>query len=223
MPANGTECATLSQIKEYVEYAIANQTPPTTDIDIDKIYPVGSIYMSMSLTSPSSLFGGTWQRIQSRYLMASDSTYTAGETGGNNNAVVVSHSHSASSEVDGGHSHSISGGSHSHSASSSSSGSHSHPLNYVWNRGTNGDSDWRIVVQGKSAAQYGTITDSTHGIGNGGSHSHSITVKTNTSHSHTIASNGDHAHNINIFSSGSSGTNKNMPEFIAVNVWKRTA
>lgn len=223
MPANGTEAATLSQIKEYVEYAIANQTPPTTDIDIDKIYPVGSIYMSMSLTSPSSLFGGTWQRIQSRYLMASDSTYTAGETGGNNDAIVVSHSHSASSEVDGGHSHSISGGSHSHSGTATSSGSHTHPFNYVWNAGVVGGSDYRIVVQGAAAGDTGTATSTTRGIANGGSHTHSLSVNTSSSHSHTVSSNGDHAHNVNIFSSGSSGTNKNMPEFIAVNVWQRTA
>lgn len=221
MPANGTEAATLSQIKEYVEYAIANQTPPTTDIDIDKIYPVGSIYMSMSLTSPSSLFGGTWQRIQSRYLMASDSTYTAGETGGNNNAIVVSHSHSASSEVDGGHSHSISGGSHSHSGTAKSAGSHSHGITNTlgcgWNPGGNTD---RIMYNKYQSARG---MQEFFSINTGGAHTHTVTVSTSSSHSHTISSNGDHAHNVNIFSSGSSGTNKNMPEFIAVNVWKRTA
>lgn len=221
MPANGTEAATLSQIKEYVEYAIANQTPPTTDIDMDKIYPVGSIYMSMSLTSPSSLFGGTWQRIQSRYLMASDSTYTAGETGGNNDAVVVSHSHSASSEVDGGHSHSISGGSHSHSGTAKSAGSHSHSITNTlgcgWNPGGNTD---RIMYNKYQSARG---MQEFFSINTGGAHTHTVTVSTSSSHSHTISSNGDHAHNVNIFSSGSSGTNKNMPEFIAVNVWKRTA
>ena len=221
MPANGTEAATLSQIKEYVEYAIANQTPPTTDIDIDKIYPVGSIYMSMSLTSPSSLFGGTWQRIQSRYLMASDSTYTAGETGGNNDAVVVSHSHSASSEVDGGHSHSISGGSHSHSGTASSAGKHYHDigtnLGCGWSPGGNTDRlMYNKYANGRGPQEF-------FGILGGGAHTHTLSINTSYSHSHTISSNGDHAHNVNIFSSGSSGTNKNMPEFIAVNVWKRTA
>lgn len=221
MPANGTEAATLSQIKEYVEYAIANQTPPTTDIDIDKIYPVGSIYMSMSLTSPSSLFGGTWQRIQSRYLMASDSTYKAGETGGNNDAIVVSHSHSASSEVDGGHSHKISGGSHSHSGTAKSAGSHSHGITNTlgcgWNPGGNTD---RIMYNKYQSARG---MQEFFSINTGGAHTHTLTVSTSSSHSHTISSNGDHAHNVNIFSSGSSGTNKNMPEFIAVNVWQRTA
>lgn len=46
------------------------------------VYPVGSIYMSVNSTSPASRFGGTWQRIQNCFLLASGSAYTAGTTGG---------------------------------------------------------------------------------------------------------------------------------------------
>lgn len=52
---------------------------------LGKIYPVGSIYMSMVATNPASLFGiGTWERIsQGRMLLgADDSGYKAGATGG---------------------------------------------------------------------------------------------------------------------------------------------
>ena len=52
-----------------------------TDL-IDTIYPVGSIYMSVSNTSPSILFGGTWEQIQDKFLLASGSTYSNGSTGG---------------------------------------------------------------------------------------------------------------------------------------------
>lgn len=38
--------------------------------------------MSVNSTSPSTLFGGTWQRIQDRFLIAAGSTYKAGGTGG---------------------------------------------------------------------------------------------------------------------------------------------
>ena len=48
----------------------------------DIVYPVGSIYMSVSSTSPASLFGGTWEQIQNRFLLAAGSSYTAGNTGG---------------------------------------------------------------------------------------------------------------------------------------------
>ena len=49
---------------------------------IDMIYPVGSIYMSVNNTDPSVLFGGKWERIQDRFLLASGTTYTNGSTGG---------------------------------------------------------------------------------------------------------------------------------------------
>ena len=49
---------------------------------LNMVYPVGSIYMSVNSTSPASLFGGTWERIKDRFLLASGDTYAAGSTGG---------------------------------------------------------------------------------------------------------------------------------------------
>jgi hypothetical protein len=46
------------------------------------IYPVGSIYVSVSAISPAKLFGGTWSQIQDRFLLAAGSSYSAGSTGG---------------------------------------------------------------------------------------------------------------------------------------------
>ena len=36
---------------------------------VEMIYPVGSIYMSASATSPETLFGGTWAQINGRFLI----------------------------------------------------------------------------------------------------------------------------------------------------------
>ena len=47
------------------------------------IYPVGSVYVSVNSSfNPNTSFGGTWVRIQDRFLLASGSTYTNGNTGG---------------------------------------------------------------------------------------------------------------------------------------------
>ena len=48
----------------------------------DLIFPVNSIYISYSHTSPASLFGGTWTRLSNRFLWATPSTGTIGGTGG---------------------------------------------------------------------------------------------------------------------------------------------
>ena len=36
---------------------------------VEMIYPVGSIYMSANATSPETLFGGTWEQINGRFLI----------------------------------------------------------------------------------------------------------------------------------------------------------
>lgn len=53
----------------------------TTDV-LDLVYPVGSIYISVSNTNPSTLFGGTWVQIKDTFLLSAGDTYTAGATGG---------------------------------------------------------------------------------------------------------------------------------------------
>ena len=37
------------------------------------LYPVGAVYISANSTSPASLFGGTWEQIHGRFLLASGS------------------------------------------------------------------------------------------------------------------------------------------------------
>lgn len=47
-----------------------------------KLYPVGSIYLSVNNTNPSTFIGGTWERIKDRFLLAAGDSYAAGSTGG---------------------------------------------------------------------------------------------------------------------------------------------
>ena len=81
------ECVTLyNKLNIFVKKVINRDVP-------NKIYPIGSIYMSVNSTNPSELFGGKWERIQDTFLLASGTTYANGSTGGSANAVVVKHNH----------------------------------------------------------------------------------------------------------------------------------
>jgi hypothetical protein len=81
------------------------------------IYPVGSIYINAGVTTnPATLLGfGTWIAFGAGRVLVGlntgDSAFdTLQETGGNKDAVVVSHTHTATSAVtDPGHAHSIDG------------------------------------------------------------------------------------------------------------------
>ena len=52
------------------------------DSNYNKIYPIGSIYMSINETNPSELFGGEWEQIEDRFLLACGTNHNNGETGG---------------------------------------------------------------------------------------------------------------------------------------------
>lgn len=57
---------------------------------IDRIYPVGSIYISTSPTfNPQTVWGGTWKKTaDGKCLIGANTTYPLGSTGGN-----ASHTH----------------------------------------------------------------------------------------------------------------------------------
>lgn len=41
-------------------------------INVNLIYPIGSIYMSINNKNPSDIFGGTWERIKGKMLVGVD-------------------------------------------------------------------------------------------------------------------------------------------------------
>lgn len=52
-------------------------------------HPVGSYYWSSDSTSPAVLFGGTWERIKDKFVLAAGDTYAAGATGGEASVMLV--------------------------------------------------------------------------------------------------------------------------------------
>lgn len=97
--------------RELADYIKAKAGTPLTALDI---YPVGSIYLSVNSTDPTTLFGGTWVQLKDRFLLGAGKTYTGGKTGGAatvalTEAQMPAHNHGGVTGSDGEHSHSFSG------------------------------------------------------------------------------------------------------------------
>ena len=104
---------TFTDLEEQAEELIEEmQAMVDAGISFSKIYPVGSIYLSVSSTDPSTLFGGTWVawgtgRVPVGIDTSDTDFATVEKTGGSKN--LQSHTHTFT-----GKQATITGGSHSH-------------------------------------------------------------------------------------------------------------
>ena len=133
-------------------------------ISIDDVYPIGAIYMSVNSANPSTLFGGTWEQIEDRFLLASGSSYTCSVTDG-----VPTNT----------------GGEAEHTLTKDELPSFTHTISRI----ASNSSASQYLYKGSSTSVQGTKVS-------------------------TISSS---------FSHGSNGAHNNMPPYIVVNVWVRTA
>ena len=119
-------------------------------------YPIGAIYMSTNSTNPSTLFGGTWEQIKDRFLLAAGDSYTNGATGGEA----------------------------SHTLTVNEIPSHNHGMDIRIHQNNGGNKNMNRTTWSSSGDSGGQF--STHNAGGGQSHN-------------------------------------NMPPFVVVYIWKRTA
>lgn len=78
------------------------------------VYPVGSIYLSVSSTNPSTIFGGQWEQIKDKFLLACGDTYQANTTGGEASHILTTnempaHNHTGTTNTTGAHRHGYNG------------------------------------------------------------------------------------------------------------------
>lgn len=157
------------------------------------IYPVGSIYMSVKSTNPSTYFGGTWVAWGSGRvpvgINTSDTNFSTVEKTGGASTVTLTTSQMPS------HTHTFTGS----SATTDSKGGHTHTLNFTKTEWS-GSSSSRVVVDSKD---YTALTNSK--TASAGAHTHTLTAK------------GSNA------STGGGGSHTNLQPYIVCYMWKRTA
>lgn len=119
------------------------------------VYPVGSIYMSINATNPSTLFGGQWEQLKDKFLLGCGDIYQNGTTGGEASHVLTT------SEMP----------SHNHSASTNSTGGHRHTFKGWWTTKGDGSTTYACVArtQQNDPVEYGSFATA-------GEHSHTVTV-----------------------------------------------
>lgn len=138
-----------------------------TDL-INTIYPIGSIYMSVSDVSPSILFGGEWEQIEDRFLLAKGGNFnTLNGTGGSATVTLTKEQMPSHTHIQNAHSHTI-------------------------------GSLARYATSGKGVAAVGD------GYGNSNNYETGNTTATNQN-------------------AGGGQAHENMPPYLIVNMWKRTA
>ena len=128
------------------------------------MYPVGSIYLSVSSTNPSTYFGGTWVAWGSGRvpvgINTSDSNFNAVEKTGGASAVTLTASQMPS------HTHTFTGS----STTTNSAGGHTHNIGRDTDGGS-GSSRYTVHKAGASGAQGTSPTSSA------GAHTHTLTPK----------------------------------------------
>ena len=193
-------------------------------LDINKIFPVGSLYMTITKINPSTFIGGTWSLISGgRMLMGCTDSDTKSTTGGSNTKTIAvanlpahNHTFTGSAVTSGGqsqtHTHTFTGKAvtsgnqsaghtHSFSATTSSNGSHSHTFNFVTTATTQEMNGVGVMVNGPFGDRV-VVFDS----------SLKTTTSTYAAHTHTISGtsggiSANHTHSVT-----ASGTNGNASQ-----------
>lgn len=193
--ANSSHSHTISNVTNL--QSTLNNKIDEADL-LNLIYPVGSIYMSANSSHETcpiqTWLGGTWVRIQDRFLLASTTQQGVGTTGGSADAVVVKHNHTQDS-----HTHTQNSHNHKPTKDSYNFVASEDGMNLLMGGSkqitTGSGYHYMYATNAKGVAEYDHTGDATP------------TIKGK------VATNQE---------SGVDGTGKNMPPYILVNVWKRT-
>lgn len=183
---------------------------------LNLLYPVGSIYMSVKDSSPAEILGGEWERLQDRFLVGAGNSYAVNATGGATSHAHTTGGHTLTADELPKHTHGEAGG-HTHTKGEMNiTGSFFIAKAGYYGNGSYGSGAF-------SSSQTGDGNSSSVRSGSGTVISMSATnawsgnTSSDGSHTHSEVGKGySHSH-------GDTGSTSNIPPYLAVYMWKRTA
>lgn len=172
----------------------------------DIIYPIGSIYISTNETSPQTLFGGNWEKIEGKFLLGSSVNHSLGETGGEETHSLTEDELAIHTHIQNSHNHTQVEHNHSQNSHNHTQNAHHHTLTGAMTVGLQSGSKLRVGEGTKSDKKYTNDTTATN-------KSATATNKpTKAVNNPTVATNQN---------TGKGYGHNNMPPFLSVNIWKR--
>ena len=190
-----------------------------------KIYPVGSVYMSVSSTNPGNLFGGTWIAWGSGRVPvgvnSSDGDFNTAEKTGGAKSVNLAHEHTVDSHVHGTNGHALTVNeipehAHSFSGQTDQGGNHFHMYRDYWSCASQDGAAQCVASNSDIDANPGAHTKEN------GIHSHSYSGTTSNvggSAAHSHGNTGESAPG----TSSALGMQSVLQPYITCYMWKRTA
>lgn len=185
------------------------------------VYPVGSIYLSVNSTNPSSYFGGTWVAWGSGRVPVGvntgDGDFNTVEKQGGAKTVTLttaqmpSHTHTQNS-----HNHSQNAHTHTQNSHNHNQNAHSHGTRYKGFSGVSSSSSGFIMLRRNDSVDSYDGTDSDGAISTTASNKATTATNQNT----TATNNATTATNQN---TGGGGSHPNLQPYITCYMWKRTA
>lgn len=170
-------------------FSVKNGKTGSVENLLDRTYPVGSIYMSVNSTEPSTLFGGTWERLKGRFLIGA----------GTNTEINTNEEYGNLGNEDPTFAGGETGGEYRHQLNATEMPEHNHDTNdytLVFNKGA-------VQIQTNMGAKTIVEVEYSNILPN-------IRATKNEDGNRTGLTGGDGKHN-------------NMPPYLAVYMWKRTA
>lgn len=170
-------------------------TEQSGNLNFDSIYPVGSIYMSVSDVNPETLFTGThWEKIMDKFLVGAGNEYALGSSGG-----VKTHTHTSAA-------HSHSSAAHSHGAGNLAAAINFEAQTGIYTR-------WTTAC---GAFQSTGLKQAKEVVNSNSSSRSEATVVYGTTASATPGATGT-------TTPGNTGASSNIPPYLAINIWKRVS